>query len=658
MTKILSKTFYTLGLSSLLIAIVLSTILFGGWWYPIFSIPSVGLVAIALLLMIVASLFTEIRSDQTGGYFYSLNPLCSGSFFALTAYVYWRILQTPDTYAARDNLWLLLGAIGCYLISALYIRKPEGYWAWLLAILITCLTQLAIVVWQYQATSPIHPLFNYANWFSLPDGSTGKNLGYVTGTFFSRGTLSAFLLTGLLFSISTALWAKCHVAIKIILFWIGLCCLVGIAISMSRAAYIASASGLLCLFALSIGLISRYSITKRWVLLTILTTIILPCLLVLFVLFSENFSLAQRLKDIGNDPYRETLWYTIVPSMLNKSPLIGTGANSFDFLSTQLATAQLASRSVHAHNDWLQLFIEYGAIGLFLAVICFLIHLAIGIKGSYKIASERAYQSIIPQGAQIAATVGSFSTLISLGTHCLFDYQIHLLSIVMVAGCCAGMLCSCKESWDINYRNYIPRRSVLLASKTLSILVMTILSLYILKLCYQHYLPELHALKSESSLTKGNVKKANENALQGLNYDPQNPRLLILAAESSGQYGNTLKDENLRLQWYKKSANKWLKALNIRPNFAYAAREAAMTLDWSRNPKEALPLHLRAISLNPQSALGYEYLALHYYLQGELNKAKSLLSLSQTMPGSRLSQKYLPIINEEIKKESVNKPTN
>jgi tetratricopeptide (TPR) repeat protein len=160
--------------------------------------------------------------------------------------------------------------------------------------------------------------------------------------------------------------------------------------------------------------------------------------------------------------------------------------------------------------------------------------------------------------------------------------------------------------------------------------------------------PELLALHSENKLLAQSFKDSHKLALKGLATDPENPRLLTLAAESAGQYANNLKDSNQRLEWYKTSANYWLQTLEQRPNFAYATREAALTLDWSGQRDQALPLHLRAIGQAPNSPIGYEYLGIHFLLKGEREKAIRLLSLAQTLPNSRLAIKYLNKIHSEI----------
>jgi O-antigen ligase len=638
----LFQTTYTSGISILLIALGVSILLFGGWWYPAFSLIPLTLTGISLILLSLSTLPNIKKDDDLGDGFYATSPWCVGSIVAMSLYVAWRITQTQDTYAASDNLWLLLAGLGAYTIAMLYFKKDSTYWAFVASLSLIALIQLCLLIWQYRYPHPIHPLHGYVHWFLLPDGTSGTNQGYVSGTFFARGGLSAFLVIALFFSLSTALWAKCHIAIKMLLLWLSLFCLVGIALSMSRAAYLATAIGLLCFFALSTMLISRYSIVKKWLSLGILLIIWTPILLVTYTILSKNFALSQRLIELNSDPYREALWFDSIASVLNKDPLFGLGANSFDVLSTKLSISQLG-RSVHAHNDWLQLFIEYGIIGLGLASLAYLTHLLSGIKQSYKIASRVSYESIIPQSTELSAKIACLISIIAIGIHSLFDYQLHLISIAILFAVCLGIIGG-NTHWRQGEKFYYSLNSFK-SKQVLSKLTWTLLSLalgaYLLVMGLKNSKPELLALKAENKLVKEEPQKAYKLARMGLTLAPQNPRLLILAAEACGQMGNQVDKEEERANWYTTSATYWLKAAKLRPNFAYALRETALTLDWSNQREKALEMHLRAIALNPHSALGYEYLGIHYYLKGEMEKAESLLTKGQKLPGSRLAKEYL-----------------
>lgn len=633
-----SNILYWLGITSFILAIISSIILFGGWWYPVFSIPTLILLGLSLTFLSLSATVNIENKTQLGEGIYGTSPLCVGTILAFSCYVYWRISNTPEHYIARENLWLLISGLGTYFVAMLYLKKDSTYWVVLLALITIALGELGILVWQYTSVAPIHPLHQFATWFNLPDGKSGINHGYVSGTFFARGGLSAFLVIVFLWSISATLWSKCHIAIKMLLLWVCLFCLAGIGLTMSRAAYLATGFGFLTFISLSLLLLARYGIVKSWVTLSIAFVIIIPSLLIGYTLATENFAITQRLRDIGSDTYRENLWISIIPSVMNKTPLIGLGANSFDAVSIKLGDPQLG-RSVHAHNDWLQLLVEYGLIGLVLALLSYITHIITAITNSYRLASEVAYQSIIPQSTQLAALIGTISSIVGVGIHSLFDYQLHLTSIVVLFALSLGLIASSTSSW--NEQGYANATPITYVSRGIWVILSLCLGGLLITSGYTKYKPELLAFRSENKLLAQSFKDSHKLALEGLNTDPENPRLLTLAAESAGQYANSLKDNKQRQKWYTTSANYWLQTLKQRHNFAYATRETALALNWSGQREQALPLHLRAIGQAPNSAIGYEYLGIHFWLKGEKEKAIRLLNLAKSLPNSRLAQKYL-----------------
>jgi len=79
----------------------LSQLLLGGWLYPALAAP--GFLAVGLAAVLSAAAFW--KSEDAPG------ALCVGIALLFAGYLLWRQAHSPDPYAARDDAWLLLGAL-------------------------------------------------------------------------------------------------------------------------------------------------------------------------------------------------------------------------------------------------------------------------------------------------------------------------------------------------------------------------------------------------------------------------------------------------------------------------------------------------------------------------------------------------------------------
>ena len=107
-------------ISAVLLAagLVASQILLGGWWYPALAGPGYLLVGASA---VAAGLMFWRAADAPGA-------VCAGSVLLFAAYLLWRQAATPDWYVAREDAWLVLGALSVYLTVAWQLRGdgPRG----------------------------------------------------------------------------------------------------------------------------------------------------------------------------------------------------------------------------------------------------------------------------------------------------------------------------------------------------------------------------------------------------------------------------------------------------------------------------------------------------------------------------------------------------
>lgn len=649
---------------SLVLAILISIFLFGGWWYPIFSLPTLILLAISLISLATSRVFEYQELQFSKPLALYISPFCAGSLVVFSSFIIWKNHNSPDQYAALETSVLLFSGLSVYLIIALFLKNSTALLFLFLGFFFVSFCQLYVVFAQLSSQFAFHPMAELALWFKLPAGISPNQSSYVSGSFFSKGTLGSLLMFSFLFSLSLSIWSRLYTWLKILLFFFSMLCLLGAGLSMSRSVYLGTFVGTLVFIVISFFICYRYSVINKIVFFSFFILLFLILFSIPFILSNSNYNFYTRVISFSDDPYRLFLWFDLTPRLLRIDPWFGIGGNFFDTMSIRYRDSSLGARPIHAHNDWLQLLIEYGWVGFILGVFSYIVHLFVGLRSLFSACYNLYSYTVVPVSIKIAALIASLSCLCAFGVVAFFDYQMHFTTFVILFSICGGILCSSVvHSGDLDpfshcvnsSYSYINRvgpafyqkwRFVLINLLTLCFCVC--FGLYVLYTSVPRILPEYYVLSSENNLVKGDYDKAWADVQVGLSYQPDNPRLLILAGEVLGQKANLASVPQERDRLYDLCAYYWLRAVVYKPFFAYAIREAGMALDWAGEPCKALSLHKRAIGLDPGFAMGYEALALHYMLLNQHSKSLSLFKLSQRLPGSTLAATYIPILEHKL----------
>jgi len=608
-----------------------SQLLLGGWWYPALGVPAYLFVALAAVFAAFA--FTGVR-DAPGAW-------CFASTVLFSVYLLWRQAEAPDPYVARADTWLLLGAL-CVYFTVSWQLRASGPRALLLGVLFfLVVAQSLLAVAQFAAETPFHPWPDLARHMSLPRGdAAGWRAGWLSGTFASRTALAGVLEVTTFLALGLLVWGRGGAGVKLLLLWVTAAGFVGLSLSLSRSAYLGVPAGVLTFALLSFFLVRRGALAHRgWLAAGALLLVALSLALGL-VAGAESLAVRLRLTELRLDAYRENLWLFTVTPMLTLDPWWGAGANMFDQLSLRYRGTGFTAKPVHAHNDWLQLLVEYGRIGLLLGFAFFAIHLAAGWRSALRLVREIPVSGILPQSTTLGLCAGSVAAAVAVGVHAFFDYSLHLPAVALLVALCAGWLAGARNASDTMQFTAAP-----LWLRAIG-LVPALPGIFLLFSVWQHGPAEWQALRAENELVAGSPQRAREEALKGLALQPENPRLLVLAGESAGQLGDAAALPANKILWYRRAAAYLGAASAERPYFAYIWRERALALDCLGLYDQSLASHLRAIARDPDHARGYEYLAVHFWRQGRPEEARRLFRLAQTLPGSRLAGFYLEQINK------------
>jgi len=605
-------------------------ILLGGWMYPALAMPAFFLVAVAAVLAGLA--FYRVK-DEPGAW-------CVGVTLLMAGYFFWRQWTSPDAYAAREDAWLLLAALAVYLTAAWQLRGSGPRWLVLGVVFVLLAGQLFLSVGQFTAKAPFHPLPDLALALELPRGEVGPNHGWLSGTLNSRGTLSAVLMVSTFLVMGQLVWGRAGVALKMVLLWLAAAGCAGVALSQSRAAYLGLATGLVVFAVVSFLAVRRGSGARHLVLSgAVLLVILLPAGGAL-LLGAESWLVGFRFGQIGADTYRESLWFRTVPPMLSLDAWWGVGANMFDQLSLRYRGGSPLGRPVHAHNDWLQLLIEYGRIGFLLGLAFFVIHFAAGWRNALRLARQALPGGWWPQSMELGLVTGALAAWSAQAVHSFFDFRLHLPAVALLLALCGGWLAA--ERNDREAQPGFPAARWLRMLGVLPLIPGVVLLWWV----GVSWKADSSALVAENMLLRGNAAGAWEVVSAARATDPSHTGLAAVA----GQTARTLGGEATAGPWARERSEAWRQFVTVRPQHPVGLREYALALTQEGRLGAARAWHLRAIARAPENGSAYEALAYHLARQGRYEEAGRLYRFGRSLPGSSVSREELAAFEEFLRR--------
>ena len=643
--KVVAKSLVWISACLLAVGLAASQLLLGGWWYPALASPGYLLVGAAAVVAGVAFWRTE---DAPGAF-------CTGITVLFAGYLFWRQWDSSDSYAAREDSWLLLGALAVYFTAAWQLRDDKPRWLVLGVLFALSSVQVVIAVAQFAADKPFHPLAELAMQMRLPDGKeAGANLGLITGTLHARTALSGVLEVTTFLALGMLVWGRGAVWAKLLLLWVCMVGFVGMIICLSRSAYLALPSGAAVFALASFFVVQRGVVANRfWLGVGALLLIVLSLGLGVATGW-ESIAVWLRLSEMTVDQYRESLWAITVPPMLQLDPVFGAGANNFEDLARRYRGEGFTADPIHAHSDWLQLLIEYGWVGFLLGASLFWIHFAAGWRNILRLAAHAPVVGLLPQSMNLGLATGALAAFAAIGSHVAFDYSLHVPAVALLTALCAGWLAATRSA-DPSLSRYSPAwLRPLFCLPALPGLALVVLMWRVAPV-------ERLVLRSENALVSSDPSEVALLCRDGLALDPDHPRLLWLAGFAARQQAVSTAREYLSgaLLTIGEATSYFRRAAEVRPNDVFVHYEYGRALDISalmkmemarslRNPfragalrldaendfDAALKAHLRAIGRDPDHARGYESLARHYLAEHRYDDARSLAYLAMHLTGA------------------------
>ncbi len=626
----------------------------------IFSALATGAVrtlefAIVEVLVASAGLLWVVRLWVNPKHKRLLLPPVVWAMFLFLGYAVYHYTQADVEHTARGEVLRLLVYALLFLVVLNNLHKSDCT-QWVLYVMVLAGTGIAIYG-IVQVIAGVESVWH----FTRPSQYTGRG----SGTFINPNHFAGFLGMLLPLCLASVLTGRVSQPIRILLGYAALMLLGGVAVSMSRGAWISTAL-------MQVALVVVLGMRKQFR----LKGIILICVVLAVVsLFFVKSDFAQerinRVSTPGTPEHvgsRMKLW-SAAADVWKEEKLLGVGPAHFDHRFPAHRPTTLQSRPVRVHNDYLNLLVDWGAVGLLLAGV-WLGTLVFVIMRSWKYSQRTSSDLSAKTSNRAAFVLGGTIGLGSLALHSFVDFNLHIPSNAMLATTIAALLTAfirfATERYWVSLK--IPMRL------GLSIFVCAISGMLIHQALGQAH--EHEALKASQA-----AKSLPEQVAQlelAMKLEPNNPK-------TAASLGEIYRRHAMESRFTDKRANldkaiSWLmKATRLNPYDAYSHARLGMALDQLDRVKEAEAMFSKAEELDPNGYMTVAYIAWHkmhirdyaaakrYFdrvsplddpITPENESKKGLVAWRSESAATNLANQirsvYLPFINEQIRETKDN----
>ena len=395
----------------LLFTLIAVTGLVLGGARPWILLPVYGLVALLILLqagtIAVAPLARRPRFDAVNS-------------FAAAFLVYGtiRYFTAPVEYLARIDLLSIVSAAAVFWTARYGLaRASHGLFV------LGGLAAVALIAVVFAFWLRLHPEFD-------PYGDK-IHVGYfprLTGTFCSPNHFAAFLNLALAAVLAPVLFLRRNWVIRIVLVYIAIALVLGIGFSISRGAWIGL---VVVLIALTVFCMRHAALKWYWPV-GGLALLLAGSFLVMSLAPGVQDRLAEVTKQLGNNygqSYCRVRLAKTAFKIIGDHFWFGTGPGTFVHEHPRYQDSTYDTFAIYTHDDYLNLWCDYGFIGFFLGV-GFVVTTAIGLG--------RRIDKSAPSGHRVLVCAG-FAAFAGIAAHSFLDFSLHIPACALTFFTLAGL---------------------------------------------------------------------------------------------------------------------------------------------------------------------------------------------------------------------------
>ncbi len=567
---------------------------------------------------------------------------------AFVGWALFRQVTSDEPWMAGAFLRLTLGCWVIYLIVASALVIPASR-IWLLVILMGVgIVQAGIGAAQFGGLLGRSP----QGWFSefhrlymeAPLLAGGQGVRRASGLYLNANHLAWFLNAVGLCGIAMACLGRGRAWQKVVYAYVGVACSAAGLLCLSRGGILGWLAGSLAMVILAITAIFMSGTGRRWILTTLLAAAVVLPTVTLSLLASQSIEVQTRMNVLFADAYRPEIWKTSLRH-LQVSPLLGTGAGTFVEYSRLFRDGAATYDDYQAHNDWMQIFGEYGLVGFSLLLLAVIVHLHAGWQGYLSALKMRLAVGSLPQSNSAALLMGAMAGAVTFSVHSIVDFNLQIAPNAFLAATVAGILAGSRPEYVSGGARQASRSSrvaysILVGGAALGLLIIVWVSR-----------GEVWALMAENDLLAGRQSSADFHAARALEASPGNPWVQFIAGRVAVEGAAALSGRD-RAEERGIATGHFGEAVAISPVDRVFATVLASAKMAEGDREAARAVTTRTIQMDLLRPGGWEQLGLLAQMEGDLPLAVRYYGVASSLMGSSIDWKKLKALQDRVRAEA------
>ncbi len=561
-------------------------------------------------------------------------PMC-WAVLLFMGYAVVRYLTADLEYVARQESLkvVLYGFLFFAILNNLHRQETTTIIAGVL--MVVAMTIAGYAVYQFIAESD-------RVWhFVRPRAYAGRG----SGTYICPNHLGGYLEMLLPLGIAYTLTGRFTPLQRILLGYASLVILAGIAVTISRGAWIAAGVSLLVL----LGFLFRRQGYKLPVVGIIVLLFVGGSMVFKRAELSRNRKEALASLALEQDT-RTHIWRGAF-KMWQDHPWTGVGPAHFDyrFRAYRPPSSYVQGRPDRVHNDYLNTLVDWGVIGALLVTSAWALF-AWGVFRSWKYVQRAQNDFATKRSNRSAFVLGGSLGLLAILIHSLVDFNMHvpanaILAVTLLALVAGHFRFATEQYWHtVRWPLRIPVMVILLTALAISA------PMLMGRTQELRWLVAAENLRPASTAQTAACEQAF--ALRPTNFEiayniGENYRLH--AWQGLDGYQNLTTNA---MHWFQR-------AMDLNPYDPYPPMRYAMCLHWLGNHDQALPWFERALQLDPNSYYTRAHMGWHYAQTADWPKVLEWMRESLKMKsdaGNVVAWQYIVIAERRQQEEAAAKP--
>ena len=595
----------------------------------LYSLPAYGLISIAAVLTLASIRRKKISPD----------PFCVVSTLILGGWVLYRAWHSPVVYLAWPDLFMMIGCLMTYLMTALYLNGTRSQTA-MIAVL-WCIAAVEVWVGVVQFTKDKgFMLFGLIR----PPGDRAS------GMYISPNNFAGYLVTVAVISVCLGVWSRWKLWAKVTAFYVAVFCLLGVAISGSRGGYFATIGSLLS-FAIGTMYAIRVLEPRKflWVALGSIGGVAAVVGLAAYLMLNSGY-LAHRMQTMVAKDVRIYNWEAALDN-IRVSPWIGTGSGTHLIYGRLFRRPQIQVDPVHAHCDYLELLAEYGIVG----GACMALFLTAHVRRGLRTYSEILRRRLLPAGYHrsntFAMQLGALCAVGGLAIHSVVDFDMHIPGNALIFAFLFGIIANPGLEKEPQWASRVftplamavlPLLGVLMLWRVLPLLPSEYWSEQArISLRDQQFLdaiayakrglgalPAVPAQSPDPAAGDAAPSLLNQLLAKGPG-DPQNPDLYMYIGEANRGLGQRMMNPFMKKLYLKRAVEAFDAGLKIFPQSESMLIREGQSMDGMRDFADAEGVYQKALTLDPNLDLAHAFYENHLILEGKKAEADEVERVRQ-----------------------------